>query len=210
MPRRSCTELQRGHCACDSSQSLPMFPNGMTWSPGSSSSAPTQGSGAPMPYLYKARRSGSTLKKKISALSWNDLSDEPERRQVFMWTQALHLLLSKGHLGWDGYIKSSVVQAPAQSRITCDTRPRYSSLSKQLLKPPATEPTQPVWWFLPLSPCPHGQQIALYIQSASHVISQLQGLVLPGTDGRIWLHLLHHSPVNTGSWTLDLSPGCAP
>lgn len=38
----------------------------------------------PSLHLHKACRSGSTLKKKISALSWNHISDAPERRQVFM------------------------------------------------------------------------------------------------------------------------------
>lgn len=76
---------------------------------------------APTPHLYKARRSGSALKKKISDLSWNDLSDAPERRQVFMWTQALHLILSKGHLSWGGYRGLlSKLQLRAGSPVTPD------------------------------------------------------------------------------------------
>lgn len=97
-------------------------------------------------------------------------------------------------------IKRSVIQALAPSRDTRDTRPCYSSLCPgNSWKPPATEPTQPAWWFLPLPACPHGQQIALSIQSDSRFNFQLSCLILPDTDGRIWLHLLHHSPINKGA-----------
>lgn len=173
MPRKSCIEVQQGHHACDSSQSLPICFK-MAW-PGLLKVPhllPHKGLGHLR--LYKARRTGSTLKEKISALSWNHISDAPERRQVFMSSKALNLLPSKGPCRYFSWDRHQEVCCPAQSRVTCDTRPCYSSLCPgSSWKPPATEPTQPVWWCLPLPACPHGQQIALYALSDSPFIFQL-------------------------------------
>lgn len=67
---------------------------------------PHEGLGHPRLHLYKARRTGSTLKEKIPALSWNHISDAPERRQAFMASKALNLFPSKGpgrYFSWDRY-----------------------------------------------------------------------------------------------------------
>lgn len=172
MPR-SCTELQRGHCACDSSQSLPMLQNGMTWSSESSSFAPTQGTRAPTP---------SPLQ---STQEWEHFGEE---NICFVLKSHLWCTREKAGLYVNQSLELTYFKSPTQAFslewISEVCRPSSSSklghlwhqtmllkpLSRQLLKATSKSLSG---WFLSLPACPHGQQIALCVQPDSCFSFQL-------------------------------------
>lgn len=115
-------------------------------------------------HLYKARRSGSTLKKKITCFALKShLWCTREKAGLYvnqnLEVTSFRRAIQAFRLGWIPRGLSAKLQLKAGS-------PCYSSICPgSSWKPPATEPTQPAWWLLTLPACLHGQQIVLYNQS---------------------------------------------
>lgn len=105
-------------------------------------------------------------------------------------------------------LRMSLVQPPAQSRVSYKVRGSYSEFyPAESQKPPRTETTQPLWAVCPMPGYPYSEKVFHFIQ-AGPLLFQFIPFCLSRTHhstlSRAWSRLLHNLPTYTEGLLLGL------